>query len=135
MLLFHSTRSHVPRMFCPECLTIEAVTCQGWNSNGLRPVIGEGGETYYVWGHRFECRHSSHPRPFSFLSYDPEVLNRLPELIRAQFPCLITKKYAIDKGRLPENTTPGARAKRRRSEREDGGSHARESKQGSDNER
>ena len=84
-------------MKCPECETTGGhIRCKGWNANGPRPVTTLGGDTYYLWCQRFECSHSSHTRPFTFLAYDPAVLKILPDVISMQFPCFLTRKYAID---------------------------------------
>ena len=88
---------YVDHMPCPKCDTLGGhIKCKGWNVNGPRPVVGIGGKIYYLWCQRFECSHPSHERPFSFLGYDPEVLLKLPDVVRLQFPCLLTRKFAID---------------------------------------
>ena len=84
-------------MPCPECAKHKlpgTVTSDGWNSNGPRRVI-DTHRHYYIWTKRFKCK--NHERPFTFLGYDPEVLELLPQVISSQLPCIITRRSAIDK--------------------------------------
>lgn len=63
------------------------------NTNHKNTDIDKIGHKY-IWCKRFRC-----PRPdesFTFLGYDPEVLDLLPAVVRKQLPCRITRRSAID---------------------------------------
>lgn len=72
--------------------------CDGWNTNGPRRVIDTHGH-YYIWARRHKCRsaHGKDAREMTFQGLDPEVVAKLPGFIREQFPCIITRRAAIDK--------------------------------------
>lgn len=93
----------VPSIKCPLCSAagIESkVTCEGWNTNGPRRVFGTHGH-YYIWARRHKCHSNGFPHPdgrtVTFQGYDPEVMKQLPSFISRQFPCVLTRRAAIDK--------------------------------------
>ena len=90
-------------MICPECCKAEhgqkakgKVTSEGWNSNGLRRVLSMHGH-YYVWCRRYTCSGGEIHDRFTFLGYDNEVLEHLPQYISMQFPAKLTRRSGLDK--------------------------------------
>jgi len=91
----------VPKIKCPVCKKNGLqgdVISDGWNANGPRRVINTHGH-YYIWSKRHRCRnhHGLDRRELTFQGYDPEVVANLPGFIREQFPCINTRRAAIDK--------------------------------------
>lgn len=82
---------------CPECRSTTHVSLEGWNSNGPRRCMGINGSVYFIWCQRFKCSSQRHAKAFTFLGYDPRVLEQLPEEVSMQFPAILSHKCAVDK--------------------------------------
>lgn len=89
-------RRFVPYMPCPQCGRVGSdVKANGWNGNIARPVVGMF-ETYFLVCKKYVCRRCKR----RFVGYDDGVMQHLPQFISAQFPCMLTRKAAVDLGLL-----------------------------------
>ena len=88
-LFYYYLVRHIP---CPDCGDVAGnVISRGWNSSGPKTVASLG-EEYNIVCKVYHCNICKR----RFLGYDDDVIKRLPEAVKVQFPCRIKKKTSTD---------------------------------------